>query len=256
MPTRLIAGQNTMLSRTMHDIQYDAVHDEFLVNNPFAHAILTFRGGANGEEPPIRVIQGPSTQLGGASRLAVDPVNHEILVPDGGEILVFPREATGDVAPIRVLSGPDTRLRNIGGVVVDTVHDLLIAGTQYRGEGTPMGSLVILDRTAEGNAKPKAVITGPNTGLVRALQVRVYPPKGWIIVAQAGDGSVLEPEGTFIGVWSINDDGDVPPRWKLGGPESTLKKPRGLAIDPANKEIIVSDMRLNSVLVYYFPEIF
>jgi hypothetical protein len=34
VPTRLLAGQKTMLARTMHDIQYDALHDEFLVTNP------------------------------------------------------------------------------------------------------------------------------------------------------------------------------------------------------------------------------
>ena len=33
----------------MHDIRYDAIHDEFYVNNPFAYAILTFRGAADGE---------------------------------------------------------------------------------------------------------------------------------------------------------------------------------------------------------------
>ncbi len=112
-----------------------------------------------------------------------------------------------------------------------------------------MGSLVIFDRAAEGNAKPKAVITSPNTGLVRALQVQIHPPKGWIVVSQAGDGDVMEPEDTFIGVWSINDNND-------NGPQSTMKKPRGVAIDPKHKEIVVSDMRLNSVLVYYLPEIF
>ncbi|MCH7978935.1 MAG: hypothetical protein IH935_08165, partial [Acidobacteria bacterium] len=58
-PTRLIAGQKTLLARTMHDIRYNAIHDEFVVNNPFAQAILVFRGGADGEEAPIRVIQGP-----------------------------------------------------------------------------------------------------------------------------------------------------------------------------------------------------
>jgi len=33
-------------------------------------------------------------------------------------------------------------------------------------------------------------------------------------------------------------------------------KPRGVAINPANKEIVVADMSLNSVLTFYFPEIF
>ena len=35
-----------------------------------------------------------------------------------------------------------------------------------------------------------------------------------------------------------------------------MKKPRGVAFDPKHKEVIVSDMRLNAVLTFYFPEIF
>ena len=63
-----------------------------------------------GEESPIRVIQGPRTQLANLSRLDVDPVHNEIFVPHRDTILVFPREANGDVAPIRILKGPDTQL--------------------------------------------------------------------------------------------------------------------------------------------------
>ena len=59
-----------------------------------------------------------------------------------------------------------------------------------------------------------------------------------------------------MGVWSVTDTGDVPPRWKIAGPKSTMKKPRGVVLDPKHKELIVADMRLNAVLTYYFPEIF
>ena len=88
-PNRVLAGQKTLLSRTMHDIRYDELHDEFVVNNPFAYAVLVFDGGASGEDPPKRIIQGPKTTLGGSSRLEIDPVNNEILVPEGGGVLVF-----------------------------------------------------------------------------------------------------------------------------------------------------------------------
>ena len=255
-PTRLLAGQKTLLARTMHDIAYDAIHDEFVVTNPFAQAVLTFRGGAEGEEPPLRVIQGPSTMMDGPDRLGIDPVNNEIYIPESDRVMVYPREANGDTAPIRVLRGPDTMLRNTGGVTIDPVHDLLIVGIQHRGGTSPPGALLIYDRTANGNVKPKAVISGPKTRIIRINQLRVYPPKGWIIAAQPGLSAEQEPEDVFIGVWSINDNGDVPPRWTIGGPMSTLKKPRGVALDPKNKELIVADMRLNSVLTYYFPEIF
>src|SRR5689334_12173694 len=94
-PNRVLAGQKTLLSRTMHDIRYDDLHDEFLVNNPFAYAVLVFDGGANGEDAPKRIIQGPKTRIGSSSRLEVDPVNNEILIPEGRGVLVFDREANG-----------------------------------------------------------------------------------------------------------------------------------------------------------------
>src|SRR3990172_7213529 len=97
-----------MMARTMHGITYDAIHDEIVVPQAFAQAVLTFRGGANGEEAPIRAIQGPLTQLQAPDRMALDPVNSEIYVIERGYILVFPREANGNVAPIRRLEGPDT----------------------------------------------------------------------------------------------------------------------------------------------------
>jgi len=48
-----------------------------VVPNPFANAILTFRGGANGQEPPIRVLQGPKTRMTGADRFGLDHVSGE-----------------------------------------------------------------------------------------------------------------------------------------------------------------------------------
>ena len=85
----------------------------------------------------------------------------------------------------------------------------------------------------------------------------MYPKNGYIVVAQITDGGIAEPAGTFVGVWSINDSGDLPPRWKIEGkPSNIMEKPRGVTLNPKNKEVIVSDMRLNAVLTFYFPEIF
>ena len=240
----------------MHDIRYDNVNDELLVTNPFAGAVLVYRGAAKGEEAPIRVIQGTKTTILAPDRLEVDPVNNEILLPEGNRILVFPRAASGNVAPIRVLEGPDTALTNAESVVVDPVHNLLITGTQDRRATAGGGALLVFHRTDRGNVKPQALIRGPNTGIVRINQMAAYPPKGWIIASMPGRQDLREQQNAFIGVWSIHDNGDVPPRWKIGGPKSGLKKPRGVAINPNHKEVIVADMGLNSVLTFYFPKIF
>ena len=253
----------------MHDIRYNAVHDEILVTNPFSNAILTFRGGATGEEPPIRVIQGPRTRIRGSDTLEVDPVHNEIYVPSGNELLVFQREAQGDVAPIRIIRAPGL---GRGTIAVDPVNNVtIVARSGQKEEGRLWnrpwiehqehkfekegGSLLIFGRTDSGDVKPRAVIEGPKTGLWALRQLQVYPPKGWIIVPQAS-GTIPEPEEVSIGVWHINDNGDVPPRWKIEGPKSALKRPRGVAINPKDKEIYVADGRYNGVLTYYFPEIF
>ncbi len=238
----------------MHSIDYDEIHDEIVVPQQFAQAILTLRGSADGDEPPLRIIQGSRTLLGGSSRITIDPVHNEIFVPDRRRVLVYAREANGNVAPIRILEGPDTQLEG-GAVAVDPINDLLvIAGSAGEWGGDEGNQLLIFDRTAEGNTKPLRVIRGPNTMLTNTKNVRVYPPGGWILVAEDGDEG--ETGLSFIGVWSIHDDGDVPPRWTIGGPKGSLFKPRGVALDPKNRAVIVSDKRLNAVLTYHVPELF
>ena len=251
----------------MHDIRYDAVHDEIFVNNPFAQAILVFRGSAQGTEPPVRIIQGPKTRLEGqVDRLDIDPVHNEIYIPNHDKILVYPRDGNGDVPPVRIITGPDTQLTEVESLAVDPVHNVIVtagarpptapgqlSGQVDQGEG---GALLIFNRTDSGNVKPIGVIQGPKTRIVRINQIQIQSTKGWIVAAQPGKYEEQEPEGVFVGVWSIHDTGNVAPRWFIGGPKSQMKKPRGIALNPRNKELIVADMRLNTVLTYYFPEIF
>jgi hypothetical protein len=251
-PTRKIEGQKTLLSRTMHGISYDDVHDEFYLPVPFPQAVIVFRGGANGEEAPIRIIQGSRTQLTSPNRIAVDPVNDEIFIPEGNELLVFPRTGNGDVAPLRVLKGPDTQL-GANAVAVDNVNNLVVVAGEYEREGVRFR---IFDRTAQGNTKPKRVIGGPKSGFMDLSgPFTVYPQKGWIIAGDRGEGG-LASKKAYLGVWSINDNGDVPPRWRVGGPDGIFEMPRGVALNPKHKEVMVSDKRLNAVLTFYFPEIF
>ena len=135
----------------MHDIRYDPIHDELIVPNQFAQAILTFRGGADGEEAPIRIIQGPKTRLKRPDRMDVDPVHNEIFVPNSGEILVFSREAHGNVAPIRVIRGPSTQLsaRPPNAIAVDPVNNLIIVPSIV--EDDPYQSILIFNRTDQGD---------------------------------------------------------------------------------------------------------
>ena len=245
-PTRAIAGQKTGFTRTIHGMAYNPVRDEIVVPQYYTFAIMTFRGDADGNVPPMRTIMGPDTRLKLPMRAEVDSVHGEIFVPQDNEILVFPVEADGNVRPIRILKGPDTQL-GAGWASVDPIQNLLLVN-----DG---GSVLIFNRTDEGNTKPKAVISGPKTMLTASSLMTVYPPKGIFLVAARGPKQ-SDPENSFVGVWSVHDNGDVPPRWTIGGPNGILHRTRGIAVDPESKTVIASDKYLNAVFTWHVPEIF
>jgi len=255
LPVRSIEGSNTKLNRTVHSLFYDEIHDEIVVPSDMGQAVMTFRGAANGNEAPIRVITGPKTGLGKTSKLSADPVNNELIAWSGGVLLFFDRLANGDVAPKRTLGGPNNRF-SIANVEVDTLHDLLIVSG---------GSTIsIFNRTASGDTKPLRVITGVRVG----ADMAIYPQGGKIALNIPGPGDddrdeteAFTPEGlasdkSHVAVWSIYDNGNVAPMWTIGGPQGLLRQPRGLVLDVKHKNLIVSDKFLNGVATYHFPELF
>ena len=66
----------------------------------------------------------------------------------------------------------------------------------------------------------------------------------------------LNPELGFIGVWNVRDRGDVPPRAKIGGPFSQLAHPTGMALNPVDGEIYVTDSIRNGLFSFLVPELF
>jgi hypothetical protein len=265
---------------------YDPVRDEIYVKPNTSNAILVFKGTANGDVPPLRKIVGPKTQamnVGEAlGRLTLDVVNHEIFVPQGRKVLVYPQLADGDVAPIRILEAPDMQA---SATAVDPVHnllmvsgrspdwgtnrdrigvaDLLLNGTAGRRralENGSIGQIMIFERTASGAAKPLRVIRGSKTLLSTPQTIMtLYPPRGWILGAVEGSdyGETSEfSENSFVGVWSIYDNGDVAPHWTIGGPRGVLRQARAVALDVKHKEVIISDKQMNGVVTFSFPEIF
>jgi DNA-binding beta-propeller fold protein YncE len=279
-PVRVIEGQATKLSRTMHGVAYDGVNDEIIVPVALAGAVLVFRGDAHGEEPPARVIQGTRTRLIRPQTVAVDPQHDEILTadPSARSIMVFPRKANGDVAPIRTIGGPNTKLVDIVGVAVDPVRNLIVASSRT-GSGTT--GVFVFNRTDDGDVAPRATIAGPRTRLAHFRQVAIDGDLGRIYLAEQSQRMArrkaynldqLSAEFTaededeprrrndanvgFIAVWDINDDGNLPPRAIIKGPSSRLLGPGGVAINPKDSEVYAVDGGSNAVYSFFLPQFF
>jgi hypothetical protein len=250
-PVRIIEGGHTRLSRTSHAVAYDPIHDEIVVPNPFAEAILFFKGDASGDAAPIRVIQGPKTLLEENDELALDPVNNEIIVPTGTAILVFDSRASGDVAPKRIIAGAKTKMDHARGIAVDPVNNIIAIGNR-----NPIG-ILMFNRTDQGDVAPRGIISGPKTG--------IYAPKGFAINPERKELlATIEARGvqvtrtvgeSFIGIWNYTDNGDIAPKAAIKGSNTLLIAPRGTAIAPQHQEIVVIDKVQNGIFWYSWQKI-
>jgi DNA-binding beta-propeller fold protein YncE len=90
-------------------------------------SITVYASNVKGDAAPMRVIQGPRTQMDWPTALSLDPERNELFVAnDGGNsILVFDAAASGDVAPLRVLKGPKSLVSNPTGVYLDKKNEEL-----------------------------------------------------------------------------------------------------------------------------------
>ena len=284
-PTRNIFGQKTQITRSIHNFAWDPVKDEIVVPQFQAQAILFFRGGANGDEAPTRIIQGPDVKLPNMDTLVIDSVHREIFIgvyneyPRRQFVAVYSLDASGNVPPLRVLEGPDTEIgggRNGSGVAVDPVTNrLFISGN---------GKLLIFNRTDSGNVKPRAFLrnpngSGPGAGFIYAekgLLFSTVSPRGGGNgdsgdAANEAGGPPRAPAGVddnrsygqysenkYVGVWSVNDTGNTPPRWTIATPPNgPLRDPVGTAVvDAKRQDVYIPDRYTNAIYIYHVPEIF
>ncbi len=256
----MIQGAKTLQARTSHYIALDTVRDELAVPNPFAQAILIFRGGASGNEDPLRIIQGPKTMLNQPDNVAVDAAHREIYVAQytTDSILVFRSDVGGDVAPIRILHGPRTKLDRPIRVEVDPLNNLLAVTTD--------SAIVFFNRTDQGDAVPRSILSGPKTGLGTRFitrDVKLYPEGKKIIAAArrrdrslpgARPGAELYGDGHFIGVWQYGDSGDVEPWATLNATPASQLMGRRLAFNAETGDLFVGGDGI--VQIYNLPEIF
>ena len=172
-PLRTLQGPQTQLEDP-HGIAVDAKNNLLFVVNQGNYklseppwtgrfeppAITVYPLGASGDTAPLRVIEGPKTQLNWPSAMFIDEERQELYIANdvGDSILVFRSTDSGNVAPIRVVKGPQTQIKNPTGVFVDFKNDELWVSN--------MGNhrAVVFPRSANGNVAPLRVIRSAPEG--------------------------------------------------------------------------------------------
>lgn len=124
---------------------------------------------------------------------------------------------------------------------------IYVASSDWRSSGA--AAVTVYPTNATGNASPMQIISGSNTELDRPTGIAV-DGKGNMYVANSAGG----PRGLgFVAVYAAGATGNVPPIRTIGGPKTGLHSPYGIALDPINGDIYVSNYqgRLRASVTFY-----
>ena len=258
-PTVTISGSQTMLTSPA-GVAVDAAGDVFAADL-FGDQVLEYAPGAHGNVAPIARIPVPSQQgpvglaLSPAGQLLVSGFNDAavyeyardsagawgllhtlsgsrtgIVHPAGvafgpggtivvandvlnGSVLEFAPGADGNVAPIRTLAGTATALGEPFGVAVDSAGEVWVADNGH-------DAIYVFGPNAGGNTAPvRFITTGLNVPNALALD-------------GAGDVLVAEGQGLIDDFAAGVSGKQVSPFASLGGSQTGIVSPFGVAISP------------------------
>lgn len=165
-PVRTLAGAATGMNFPT-SAAIDTANNELAVVNASGSSVTVYARTASGNAAPLRTITGAATSLSFPEGLALDTVNNELIVVNGSNsasgnsVTVYARTANGNVAPLRKISGAATGICGPFGAAVDTVNnEIAVANTNSCGN-----SVVVFNRTANGNVAPLRTLAGASSGI-------------------------------------------------------------------------------------------
>ena len=244
-----------------------AVHEEreeLFLTIQHDNAIVVYKKYANGEEPPIRLIQGDRTLLADPHGIAIDEQAGLLYVTNYGatksfeqqrpqrgsgvhtarplqdappgtgrfyppSINVFKLNDNGDSAPQRQISGPKTRLNWATGLAIDTERNELLVANDMGDE------ILVFALDAAGDAAPVRVMKGPKTLLKNPTGLYLDKVNNEFWVTNFGNRTAT--------VYQRGANGDTPPlRLIRSGPIDSvpmLGNPHPVAYDTKREQILV-----------------
>ena len=209
-------------------------------------SVVVYPKNAQGDDKPLRTLQGERTQLGGVHGIAVDPKQNLMFVANHGNfrgrgpsdiprfespaINIYPMDANGNTPPTRVIQGPQTQLNWPALIFADAEHGELYVAN----DGDD--AILVFRATDGGDVAPMRVLKGPKTGLRFPSSVYMDIKNNELVVSNMGNHSVT--------VYPRTASGDVAPlrtirSAPLGKQALTIVNPGGVGYDSKRDELLV-----------------
>jgi len=228
---------NVAPSREIHTphgtfgVTVDEAAQEVYLTVQHDSAIVVYKKGASGEEPPVRMLQGDRTRLADPHGIALDAKRGVFYVTNHGSTHSTSREEGGRLTAAE-------RAEALKVATWPLERDFAVPGS---GRTLPP-AITVYSKIATGDAAPLRVITGPRTGLNWPTGIAVDPDRGDVYVTNDTTDSIL--------VFDAEASGDVAPKRVLKGPKTGLNNPTGLALDFKNNELWVANFGGHTATAY------
>jgi DNA-binding beta-propeller fold protein YncE len=229
-----------------YGIAVDEAKQELYLTVEHVNSIVVYKKSAQGNEKPLRTIEGSKTQLEDPHGISLDTKNGLILVTNHGNaregdtvkygkfeppsITVYPINGNGDVAPLRIIEGPKARLNWPAHLWVD----------EQRGEfyvaNDADDSILVFGINDSGDVAPRRMIRGPNTQIKNPMGVFVDQKNDELWVSNMGNHRAT--------VYARTANGDVAPKRVIRSapPEKiaqAIGNPGAVGYDSKREEVLV-----------------
>jgi len=223
--------------------------------------LTVYPAGSSGNVAPSSTI----ANLRAATDIALDRSGNIYVVSDGSEsgardtVAVYSAGSNSNAPPIATIALPIATLEGMntgigvpGGVVVDNAGNLYVSNVGHECDGADDAicdsSVIVYPAGSTGNSAPSAIISGPKTQLEFSRGIAL-DGAGNIYVAN--EGSVVNSNGGLgtVTVYPAGSNGNVAPSATIGGSNTGLSEPYGIAVD-AKGNIYATNYGRGTVTVY------
>jgi hypothetical protein len=213
------------------------------VANFGGNCVTLYPVGSNGNVAPVATIDGAATTLTDPKGIALDSKANIFVLNvfvnysrprDGASITEFAAGSRGNVSPIATIAGPRTLLRSVQSISVDSNDNIYVGA----GEPAPPGVRVFAAKS-NGDVIPRANIAGPETGLQNTFGLAT-DLNGRLFTANDSGNNKYN-----VFIFPDSGDGNMKPGLTIGGSETGLESPAGVALDSRGNIYVANAGRYN-----------
>ncbi|MGH7223015.1 MAG: VWA domain-containing protein, partial [Gemmataceae bacterium] len=192
------------------------------------------------------------TRLANPESIALDSSGNIYVAnqaPGFGSIAVYGSDQQGNEPPAQTIAGASTGLAYPSGVALDSSGNIYVANYEGGTEGT--GSVTVYANSANGNVAPIATIVGPNTRLGQPAGIAIDSAGQIYVVNNSCGPSTSGCIAIYTPLGGRTGNLDLAPIKTIGGPDTKLNEPAGIAVDSAGTMYVTSFADPGEVAIYY-----